>query len=67
MLQQNGRPPAEYRLAGESGPDHRKSFLVEVWADGTCLGSGEGKTKKEAEQQAARTALLQWEATHPKD
>src|SRR5260370_20470512 len=31
MLQQNGRPPAEYRLAGESGPDHRKIFVVEVW------------------------------------
>jgi ribonuclease III len=60
LLQQSGRPPAEYRLAGESGPDHRKQFLVEVWADGNCLGSGEGKTKKEAEQQAARTALLQW-------
>ena len=67
MLQQNGRPPAEYRLTGESGPDHRKIFVVEVWADGICLGSGEGKTKKEAEQQAARIALLQWEATHPKD
>ena len=67
MLQQNGRRPAEYRLTGESGPDHRKIFVVEVWADGICLGSGEGKTKKEAEQQAARIALLQWEATHPKD
>jgi ribonuclease-3 len=67
MLQQSGRPPAEYRLARETGPDHRKIFLVEVWADGTCFGSGEGKTKKEAEQQAARSALLQWEATHPKD
>jgi len=40
MLQQNGRPPAEYRLTGESGPDHRKIFVVEVWADGICLGSG---------------------------
>ncbi len=66
-LQQNGRPPAEYRLVRETGPDHRKLFLVEVWADGSCLGGGEGKTKKEAEQQAARTALLQWEAMHPKD
>ncbi len=66
-LQQNGRPPAEYRLVRETGPDHRKLFLVEVWADGSCLGGGEGKTKKEAEQQAARSALLQWEAMHPKD
>jgi len=67
LLQQSGRPPAEYRLAGETGPDHRKVFLVEVWADGNCLGSGEGKTKKEAEQQAARSALLQLETVAPKD
>ena len=67
LLQQSGRPPAEYRLAGESGPDHRKVFRLEVWADGICLGSGEGKTKKEAEQQAARSALLQLEATEPKE
>src|SRR5215470_15764647 len=62
LLQQNGRPPAEYRMVRESGPDHRKQFVVEVWADGVCLGSGEGKTKKEAAQQAARSALLEWEA-----
>ncbi len=72
LLQRNGHPPAEYRLARETGPDHRKLFLVEVWADGACLASGEGKTKKEAEQQAARSALLQWEAAQapnekPKD
>lgn len=65
LLQQHGRPPAEYRLVRESGPDHRKLFVVEVWADGICLGSGEGKTKKEAAQHAARVALLQWEATLP--
>ncbi|GAC1635802.1 MAG: ribonuclease III [Candidatus Acidiferrum sp.] len=72
LLQRNGRPPAEYRLVRETGPDHRKMFVVEVWADGVCLGSGEGKTKKEAAQLAARTALLQWEsalshADEPKD
>ncbi len=67
LLQQSGRPPAEYRLAGETGPDHRKVFRVEVWADGNCLGSGEGKTKKEAEQQAARSALLQLETMTTKD
>jgi ribonuclease-3 len=67
LLQRSGRPPAEYKLAGETGPDHRKVFLVEVWANGSCLGTGEGKTKKEAEQQAARSALLQLEITNPKD
>jgi len=67
LLQRSGRPPAEYRLAGETGPDHRKVFLVEVWENGSCLGTGEGKNKKEAEQQAARSALLQLEATKSKD
>lgn len=66
-LQRSGRPPADYRLVGETGPDHKKLFLVEVWADGQRLGQGEGKTKKEAEQQAARVALLQWEAATPKE
>jgi ribonuclease-3 len=57
FLQGRGQAPAEYRLAGESGPDHRKTFRVEVWVEGECLASGEGTTKKEAEQRAARSAL----------
>lgn len=61
LLQQHGRPPAEYRRVSETGPDHSKVFVVEAWADGVCLGTGEGSTKKKAEQQAARHALLQWE------
>jgi ribonuclease III len=56
-LQGRGQPPAEYRLSGQTGPDHRKIFRVEVWANGVCMASGEGSTKKEAEQQAARSAL----------
>jgi len=67
LLQQSARPPAEYRLVEERGPDHRKIFQVEVWAEGNCLGRGEGSTKKEAEQQAARTALLQLAAIEKKD
>jgi ribonuclease-3 len=66
LLQRSGRSPAEYHLAGETGPDHRKVFRVEVWADGNCLGSGEGRTKKEAEQKAARNALLQLETAAPR-
>lgn len=57
FLQGRGSPPAEYRLAGESGPDHQKTFRIEVWAHGECLAAAEGSTKKEAEQRAARTAL----------
>ena len=57
FLQGKGLPPAEYRLAGETGPDHQKLFFVEVWSSGEILASGEGFTKKEAEQRAARAAL----------
>jgi ribonuclease-3 len=57
FLQGRGQPPAEYRLAGESGPDHQKTFQIEVWVNGECLAQGIGSTKKEAEQQAARRAL----------
>jgi ribonuclease-3 len=57
FLQGRGRPPAEYRLTGESGPDHQKLFLIEVWVDGERMAKGEGATKKEAEQRAARSAL----------
>lgn len=57
LLQGRGKPPAEYRLAGEEGPDHQKVFYVEVWSLGECLAAGNGSTKKEAEQKAARAAL----------
>jgi ribonuclease III len=63
FLQGRGKPPAEYRLASESGPDHRKTFEVEVWVNGSCMASGQGSTKKEAEQRAARTALERLEQT----
>src|SRR3974390_2515304 len=57
FLQGKGGQLAEYRLAGESGPDHQKTFLVEVWVKGERMASAEGTTKKEAEQKAARSAL----------
>jgi ribonuclease III len=57
FLQGRGDQPAEYRLAGESGPDHQKRFLVEVWVKGERMASAEGGTKKEAEQKAARSTL----------
>lgn len=57
FLQGRGMPPAEYRLTGESGPDHQKIFVVEVWISGGRAASGEGSTKKEAEQRAAQSAM----------
>ncbi len=57
FLQGRGEAPAEYRLSGESGPDHQKVFQVEVWINGERMASGEGSTKKEAEQRAAQCAM----------
>ncbi len=56
-LQARGRHLPEYRLVAEAGPGHRKVFTVEVRAGGEGIARGEGRSKKEAEQQAARRAL----------
>src|SRR3954465_2540650 len=61
-LQSRGRGLPAYRLAAELGPDHRKSFLVEVVIDGEAVASAEGRSKKEAAQAAARAALEQLSA-----
>lgn len=47
----------DYRVAEEGGPEHEKSFLVEVYIRGDLFGSGRGRNKKEAQQAAARIAL----------
>ena len=44
-------------LVDEFGPDHNKTFSVEVVLDGKVVGKGEGKTKKAAEQKAAMEAI----------
>ena len=50
-------PLPEYRVVGSIGPDHRKLFQVEVIVNGDRIGEATGPSKKEAEQEAARTAL----------
>ncbi len=47
----------EYRAVKESGPDHDKTFEVEVYLDSNCIGRGVGRSKKQAEQLAAQAAL----------
>ena len=47
----------EYFMAGESGPDHCKTFIVEVKLNSNVIGTGEGRSKKQAEQMAAKEAL----------
>ena len=56
-LQANGEVKIEYKLVGEKGPDHAKIFDVEVYCNDVLLGSGEGKSKKDAEMNAAKEAL----------
>lgn len=51
-----GAPPA-YRVIAETGPDHEKSFVTEISVGGNVLGTGIGRSKKQAEQAAARKAL----------
>jgi len=56
-LQASGRPLPDYEVTAELGPDHDKRFHVTVRVQGEVLASAAGRTKKEAEQAAARQAL----------
>ena len=57
VLQSNGENNIWYQLIEEKGPDHNKRFVMEVGINDTVLGVGEGKSKKDAEQVAAKCAL----------
>lgn len=57
IIQQNPGERLSYIVVKEEGPDHDKSFTVEVHLNSNPIGSGEGKSKKAAEQQAAKEAL----------
>ena len=57
VTQKNPEESLEYVLVGESGPDHNKCFEVEIHLNSNVIGKGKGKSKKLAEQEAAREAL----------
>ena len=57
LVQQKKNQTLTYTLTGESGPDHDKTFRVEVRLNDAVIGKGEGTSKKRAEQDAARNAL----------
>jgi ribonuclease-3 len=57
LAQARWRATPAYRVAAEKGPEHDKTFEVEVAVQGTLRGRGRGRSKKEAEQAAAREAL----------
>ena len=56
-LQARGRAEIHYEVIREEGPEHNKVFYVELSVNGKVTGHGDGRTKKEAEQAAARDAL----------
>ncbi|WP_026475972.1 ribonuclease III [Alkaliphilus transvaalensis] len=57
LLQSKTTEKIAYRVIKEMGPDHDKTFEVEVCLGGQTLGTGSGKSKKEAEQNAAQEAI----------
>ena len=57
LVQRQAGQELSYRMAGEQGPDHAKTFVAEVLLNGTVVGTGSGHSKKEAEQSAAKAAL----------
>ena len=57
IVQKNRQETLSYRLSGESGPDHDKRFTVQVLLNRNIFAEGTGRSKKEAEQMAAKAAL----------
>ncbi len=57
IVQKNPEEKVEYVLISEEGPDHDKRFVVEVCLNSQVIGKGGGRSKKEAEQLAAKEAL----------
>ncbi len=58
IIQQVEGEKLQYILVGESGPDHNKTFEVEARLNSNVIGKGKGSTKREAEQNAAKEALV---------
>ncbi|MBE6838259.1 MAG: ribonuclease III [Ruminococcus sp.] len=57
VIQQNPTEKVEYVLRDQTGPDHDKAFVVDVMLNSNVIGKGEGRSKKQAEQMAAKEAL----------
>lgn len=58
VLQRNGNVKIEYKLQKEEGPEHDKLFTIDLFFNGKKIGQGQGKSKKQAEQNAAHEALI---------
>ena len=57
LVQRRPNQKIAYELVGETGPDHDKTFSFRVLVNGEAIGEGSGRSKKEAEQMAAKQAL----------
>lgn len=57
IVQKNRQETLEYRLSGAEGPDHNKMFTMELLLNSNVFACGRGRSKKEAEQMAAKQAL----------
>ncbi len=57
LVQRKNGEVLSYHLTGSSGPDHAKTFFVEVQLNGAPIGQGQGHSKKEAEQMSAKAAI----------
>ena len=64
LVQGQKRPTPVYRLVETAGPDHSKQFTVEILVEGEVVGNGTGKSKKAAENQAARAAWKKLRCSH---
>ncbi|MED4956949.1 MULTISPECIES: ribonuclease III [Paenibacillus] len=67
LTQHHNMGTLEYRIIEERGPAHEREFVSEVWMEGRALGRGTGRSKKEAEQQAAAVALNVLKASDSRD
>lgn len=61
LLQKNGVVSIQYKIVDKRGPDHEREFVVEVYVEGDSFGRGVGRSKKRAEQAAAKQALDMFE------
>ena len=57
ITQERWRALPKYKLVEEKGPDHSKTFVIEVYVGENFMGKGEGPSKQRAEEEAARNAL----------
>lgn len=58
ILQKNGTVRIEYKLQKQEGPEHDKVFTIDLFFNGKKIGEGKGRSKKQAEQEAAHYAIL---------